>query len=206
MIKGCSVFRFDISGNLNGDFISLLPGGIEGVIYSYQLLEQFSENPTVYTRLGCYLSWIAKQYGMTYIATEQEERCEKGVGVVGGEEEKCRTTPTFIRDREERIEAECIFPYYIDEKEDKECTLNGISDFTRPQFICPIRTIKGKGNKYLTKDIDAKYCPTTNNMEVDDNCSSLLDARPVFATCKNTCPGGESEWLLINTKMYWSYF
>ena len=93
-IKGCSAFSFR-----NGP--------------TFALLSQFSENPTVYSRLICYLSWIAEQYGMEYLPTgEEDERCNEGTGditEVGGGE--CRTTPTNEADRTDQIEAECIFPF-----------------------------------------------------------------------------------------------
>ena len=154
---------------------------------------------------------MAQQYGMTYTPTVEEPECTEGTGnidEVGGE--LCRTTPTNTptssADRQDMIEAVCIFPYYIDGIEYNECTLTEIKDFTRPQFICPIRTIKGRDNNYLIQDVDATYCPTTNDglvpvnntfngqLELDpDNASGIClgGLYPVFATCKNTCPGGE---------------
>ena len=144
---------------------------------------------------------------MTYqtdTPTRIEERCERGIGditEVGGQH--CRTTPTFTRDRLDKVEALCIFPYHLDGKEYNECTLTEIKDFSRPRFVCPIRTIKNRDTNYTIADVDTNYCPTdgpVNNtfngeLELDpesDDCGNpLFSGRPAFATCKNTCPGGE---------------
>ena len=96
-IKGCSVFQF----------IKKRP--------DRTILRQVSENPSVYSRLSCFLPWIAQKYGMSYTATEEDERCEEGTGdinEVGGDQ--CRTTPTDRRDRGNRKEALCLFPLYLD--------------------------------------------------------------------------------------------
>jgi len=212
-IKGCSAFSF-------GNFPT----------QSY--LRQVSGNPSVYSRLSCFLPWIAEQYGMNYTATEEDERCEEGTGdinEVGGDQ--CRTTPTDVRDVIDKKEPFCLFPFYLDGIEYNQCTLTEIRDFTRPRFICPIRTIRGRGHNgrnFTTDDVDRKYCPTNavsysnwpnfvytfneegevNNTyngewELDsDNLQGCFGvggsdgedgpyyyARPVFATCKNTCPG-----------------
>ena len=175
---------------------------------------------------------------MEYSPTgEEDERCNIGTGditEVGGGE--CRTTPTNEWDRRDKIEARCIFPYYIDGQEYTGCTQTEIQDFTKPVFICPIRTIKGSGNNYTSEDATAKYCPTNaidhssqpygdftfnaagpvyneynGEWELDpdniEGCEGYNDflqdndpyyyARPVFATCKNTCPGGETETVHI---------
>ena len=79
-------------------------------------LLQSSKNPSVYSPLICYLSWIAEQYGMRYLPTgEEDERCEVGTGDItnrgGGD---CRTTNSW--DQGDQIEAECIFLFYLDGK------------------------------------------------------------------------------------------
>ena len=85
------------------------------------------------------------------------------------------------------------------------------------------RTIRGRGHNgrnFTTDDVDRKYCPTNAvdiamgsyifndegevlntfngewELDTDNNgqgCRWGRSARPVFATCKNTCPGGETE-------------
>ena len=218
-IKGCSTFFFE---TYSSSFSS----------FSSSSLTQFSGNPSVYSRLSCFLPWISEQYDMSYTASEKDERCDVGTGdinEVGGDQ--CRTTPTILYDIVDRKEALCIFPFYLDGKEYNQCTLTEIQDFTRPRFVCPIRTVRGKGNNYTADDVDRKYCPTNviytqytgtsdihtfnssgevvnpynREWELDpenlDGCyadygsgdPSGRNGRPVFATCKNTCPGGEMK-------------
>ena len=96
-----------------------------------------------------------------------------------------------------------------------------VKDFNRPQFVCPIRTLKGRGSNYTTDDIDTTYCPTNSYFYINDdklafnpnpvygpheqweldpdnkNCSTAV-RKSSFATCKNTCPGGETIFNLVN--------
>ena len=124
-IKGCSVFSVD---------------SISESFYNSSRLDQFSGNPVVNTRLSCYLPWVADQYGLTYTQTEEEVRCEEGTGNIDEVEgDLCRTTPIETVDRLDKIEALCLFPFYIDGIEYNECTLTEIQNFTRPRFVCPIR-------------------------------------------------------------------
>merc|ERR1719225_1188435 len=45
------------------------------------LLFQESANPNVYTKLSCFLPWIAEQYGMSYDNTGiTEDECISGTG------------------------------------------------------------------------------------------------------------------------------
>ena len=216
--KGCSLIKWDTAE------LSYLSSWSDAS-FRFSVLQQFSANPNVYARLSCFLPWIAEQYRMSYTTTEEDVRCQEGTGdinEVGGDQ--CRTTPTWRWDIGDQTEALCIFPFYLDGKEYKQCTLTEIEDFSRPQFICPIRTLKGKGNKYRSQDVTSNYCPT--NAENSDEGNHLPDihkytftgegekinsfngeweldpdnaacdpdylGRPVFATCKNTCPGGEA--------------
>ena len=102
----------------------------------------------------------------------------------------------------------------------------GWGGFTIPQFICPIRTLKGRGTNFTTEDIATTYCPTNsdifdptlhldphlaftpnpvygpnNQWELDpDNKNCTEEYKKfVFATCKNTCPGGERIFHLNQT-------
>ena len=165
------------------------------------------------------MPWIADQYNMTYTPPEEEPECSQGTGNVDEITTKiCRTTPTDDYDRFVRNEAECIFPFTLDNVTHDECTLSQQLGFTRPQFICPIRTLRGRGTNYTTADSDNIYCPTNsgffdsdlnpdphlafssnpvygpnNQWELDpdnNNCSVAVRKSP-FASCKNTCPGGE---------------
>ena len=132
----------------------------------FTILKQFSHNPTVYTRLSCFLPWIAEQYGLTYTPSQPPDpECEQGVGDINEVSAKvCRTTPIQENDILNELEVACIFPYILNNKVYNECTLVEIDDFTRPQFICPIRTIKGRGTNYTTADVGTirGYCPTNS--------------------------------------------
>ena len=195
-LKGCSFFSF-----------------------TNKSLNQYSENPLVYSRLSCFLPWIAEQYNMTYTATEEEPECQEGTGNINEITTKiCRTTPTDDRDRFLRNEAQCIFPFFIDGEEHNQCTLSNKQGFTIPQFVCPIRTLKGRETNYTTDDIATTYCPTNsvifdptlhdgpyfaftpnpvygpnNQWELDPDNINCTVKKFAFATCKNTCPGGEKN-------------
>ena len=46
---------------------------------STSVLQQESSNPSVYTKLSCFLPWIAEQYNMEYDASSNtDEECEAG--------------------------------------------------------------------------------------------------------------------------------
>lgn len=193
-LKGCSFFTFTNTS-----------------------LKQFSENPIVYSRLSCFMPWIADQYNMSYTAPEEEPECRQGIGNINEVTTKiCRTTPTDEDDRWLRIEAECIFPFTLDNVTHIQCTLSQLAGFTRPQFICPIRTLRGRGTNYTTADSDTTFCPTNFNSEMIGSNSDPVfgpngqweldpdnkDCRDehkkfAFATCKNTCPGGERILVLV---------
>ena len=89
-----------------------------------------------------------------------------------------------------------------------------------PQFICPIRRLKGRTN-YTTADADRSYCATNSDegsqtefnadgpvhgphgfWELDPDIPSChyRNRKVVFATCKNTCPGGEEYCPLHSSK------
>ena len=197
-LKGCSLFSFTNTS-----------------------LKQFSENPIVYSRLSCFLPWIAEQYNMSYNSVEVEQECREGVGNINEvTTEKCRTTPTDEFDRWFQVEAECIFPFTLDNVTHHQCTLSEQLGFTRPQFICPIRILKGRGangTNYITADSDTTFCPTNFNSETigsnsdmvlgpngqweldpyNENCTEQYK-KFAFASCRNTCPGGERIFNLVN--------
>ena len=94
-------------------------------------LSQESLNPSVYTRLHCYLPWIAKQYFMLYTSVLDpvfDPACNNGQGDINevGTEE-CRSNPTnqpanyyLVRSPEE---SSCIFPFQLDGQEYNKCIL-----------------------------------------------------------------------------------
>ena len=225
--SGSPLMVQDEDGRFSALGVNSFLKGCSSFSFTNTTLKQFSENPVVYARLSCFMPWIAEQYNMTYNATEEEPECTQGIGNINEVTTRiCRTTPTDDFDRFLRNEAECIFPFILDGQEHNECTLSGqLLGFTRPQFICPIRTLRGRGTNYTTADSDTIYCPTNSyNYNLNTNCDSQLGFTPhplygpnnqweldpdnencielekksVFATCKNTCPGGEIIFYLIN--------
>ena len=158
---------------------------------------------------------------MSFTETQSEAECEVGTGDQSlADAEICRTTPTDLIDIEERVEAECIFPFTIEGKEFNFCAVSELLDFTRPWFVCPIRTIKGRGTNYNLDDVDAglnllAYCPSegpvyndyNGQLELDPDNSLCLpeERRVVFATCKNTCPGGEEHLEISISISYLSF-
>ena len=84
--------------------------------------------------------------------------------------EVCRTNPFHNRhDRADGREAECIFPFTLNGESHNACIFDEITDFTRPVFRCPIRTVKGAGpngtdytDEHLTGGFltQGDFCPT----------------------------------------------
>ena len=61
-------------------------------------------------------------------------------------DKNCRSNPfRNFHDRRERIEAECLFPFTLSGKNHSTCIQFELTNFTRPVFRCPIRTVKGAG-------------------------------------------------------------
>jgi len=150
-IKGCSAVTFVE----------------EETFYSY--LEQFSENPSVYTKISCFLPWIAAQYNMEYTASgDPAPDCQAGNGDITEVTAKvCRTNPQLsILDYNDGIEAPCLFPFTLNGQSYNSCFTDEIEDFTRPVFRCPIRTIKGLGTDYTDEHLSGGeyslgfFCPT----------------------------------------------
>ena len=116
-MKGCTLFR--VSESTSGS----------------ASLYQSSQNPNVYTKLSCFLPWIADQYRMSYDSFGSEDECTNGVGDKSEVKEagECRTQQAYVAN-----EALCIFPFYWNGKRYDECTMLEEDEFILPVFICPI--------------------------------------------------------------------
>ena len=215
-IKGCSTFTITIDDVLERDEDKARNKTVT--------LGQYAENPTVYTKLECFLPWVATQYNMSYThPAGLQPECDKGVGDINETSTRvCRTSPTDEIDRFYKEESECIFPFTLDNVTYNQCALSQIKDFTRPQFVCPIRTTKSRGRNFQTRDMDVSFCPTNfleggfsldgpvfapnNNWELDPDVSRCPYGirKVLFATCKNTCPGGRkvSRYLRMTREPY----
>ena len=135
------------------------------------VLRQESENPAVYTKLSCYLPWVAAQYDMDYTPpADPDPACLTGNGnITEVTAEVCRSNPFSGYWDNDGIEAECLFPFTLNGESHDTCIMGEESDFTRPVFRCPIRTVKGAGPNgtdytdfHLTGgfDLQGAFCPT----------------------------------------------
>ena len=104
-IKGCRIFLFGEASST----------GSEQVI-SASSLDQRSNNPSVYTKLGCFLPWIAEQYNLEFTNTVDDPSCTQGTGDISdtSSSSTCRANPSFRTSDQDRQERQCIFPFYFD--------------------------------------------------------------------------------------------
>ena len=151
--QGCSSFSFIGTGSITS-------------------LDQISYNPAVYTKLSCYLPWVAAQYDMEYTPPgDPDPACFTGNGdITEVTAEVCRTNPFANQaDRQDGIEAPCLFPFTLNGESHDTCIMDELEDFSRPVFRCPIRTLKGvgiNGTNYTTEHLtggtnnEGAFCPT----------------------------------------------
>jgi len=193
-VKGCDVFSLG-SINSKGD-----------------QLNQQTENPSTYTKLSCFLPWVAQQYDMEYEDKgPADPECYQGQGnPLDAEENKCRITPsaltsTVLVGSGENIgqsvpEPECIFPFFYRDKLFTKCTLFEEDGFVFPVFRCPTRNVTTKingTNSFPSLGLTQGICPPLEQNILDPNppldpnledCPSSSRVIP-FSQCKNNCPG-----------------
>ena len=102
---------------------------------------QQTEKPSIYTKLSCFLPWIAQQYGMDFTETVEDENqeCTSGSGDINDfNAEDCRCNCPG-----ERL---CIFPFYWNGKLIEQCAFLEEEEFLFPVFRCPIRNVTRKIN------------------------------------------------------------
>ena len=145
-VKGCTRFAFGkyqvfLAEELSAQFdINVTDTGANVVI-------QDSDNPLVYTKLYCYLPWIAQQYGLEYDETISDDSdCLYGSGdSEDGRNKICTNIPTSAKEVIEGIERPCIFPYYVDGRLINDtCFKLNQEDFLDPVSRCPIWQIRTK--------------------------------------------------------------
>ena len=180
-------------------------------------MNQQSNNPTVYTKLSCFLPWIAKQYNLKFLDSgASDETCKKGTGnefdIYNPEDTNskylCRNVPTKEVEVEEKMEVECLFPFYYDGQLIDNC-IKFVGIF--PTYVCPIKNVTTKFpgtqiNSFNSKTLLARgFCQDFNAQKPDDlfpplnpfmNCSAE-SKRVVFSQCKNNCPGGDHLHLFL---------
>ena len=154
-IKGCSQFSYN-----------------KLVDYPLSNLTQRSTNPLVYSKLSCFLPWIAEQYNMVYEG-DLDPDCTNGTGDINEvTTQTCRSSPVYSLTNnyysEDRVEATCIFPFMYDNMEMNTCLMGGIENFTHPIFRCPVRSLKTRGASYISSnengdnEVFIGYCPTNS--------------------------------------------
>ena len=161
--QGCSSFDFNGSGFGTARWDSY-----------ESWLTQRSMNPSVYMKLSCFLPWVAAQYNMDYTPPgDTDPACLTGNGdITEVTAEVCRTNPyNSYLDQIDGIEAVCLFPFTLNGVSHDTCILDQITNFTRPIFRCPIRTVKGAGpngtdytDDHLTAGVlsQGEFCPTNS--------------------------------------------
>ena len=170
-------------------------------------LSQESINPTVYTKLSCYLPWVAEQYNMEYEANEKiDPDCINFNGDINEITAKvCNVFPTGYVESGgnflDNVEAQCIFNFTVNDQDYDGCLMSGIDDFTHPVFKCPIRAVKGRNSsqyftnytttsgKQVNEVLNGVYCPTNSvgatfnfDSDVGENVVSYIfnSEGPVF--------------------------
>ena len=92
-------------------------------------LFQQSDNPAVYTKLSCFLPWVAAQYDLDYSPPgEPDPDCLTGQGDITEVTAKfCRTSPyNDVWDIRDNIEAECLLPFTLNGETYDACILDEI--------------------------------------------------------------------------------
>ena len=124
----------------------------EGTRGKASLLYQATRTPAVYTKLSCFLPWIAEQYDMDFDANQEDYNnieCTQGTGNISDyNTEECNTAS--------RGESPCIFPFYWNGKLKEQCVFLDEEEFLFPVFRCPTRNITRKIdgiNSFYYKDI-----------------------------------------------------
>merc|ERR1712032_619814 len=123
-IKGCTLLALSNRGGTKG---------------RTSLLFQETTNPSVYTKLSCFLPWIAEQYDMDFTKSVEDsnDECSSGSGdITDYNSDTCRCTCPG--------EDLCIFPFYWNGKLFDQCTFLEEEEFLFPVFRCPTRNITRK--------------------------------------------------------------
>ena len=114
-------------------------------------LNQATKTPAVYTKLSCFLPWIADQYGMDFDENSKDHSldCTQGTGNISDfNADLCRVATIG--------EEPCIFPFYWNGKLYEQCVFLEEMEFLFPVFRCPVRNITRKIdgiNSFFYRDI-----------------------------------------------------
>ena len=155
------------------------------------------ESPSVFTKLSCYLPWIAKQYKLSYeheVEVLADESCTLSTGDPEDADNQICRESIGDPNAEER---QCIFPFFYEGELKEECILQTAdAEFIIPNFRCPTRNITTKINginSYTFADTAiAEYClDEDGNLDQNLNTCEISESLPPLVPCKNNCPGGE---------------
>ena len=124
------------------------------------ILFQESEKPSVYTKLSCFLPWIAEEYDMDFTETVEDnnQECSVGSGNIDDyDAEICRSP----------FEDECIFPFFYNGERFDNCAYLEYQDFLvqGPIYRCPTRNITRKINginSFTGDDLIKQVCDLRN--------------------------------------------
>ena len=121
------------------------------------MLIQETRTPAVYTKISCFLPWIAEQFDLDYIEEENDNtaaKCTKGSGNISDyNSDNCRSAA-----KEEQL---CIFPFYWNGKLKEQCSFLEEQEFLFPMFRCPVRNITRKIqgiNSFIYSDLIQQVC------------------------------------------------
>ena len=126
--------------------------------FSQSILFQESEKPSVYTKLSCFLPWIAEEYAMDFTETvdDKNQECSVGSGNVDDlNTDECRCSCSN--------EDHCIFPFYYNGKLYDGCAYLEYQDFLvqGPINQCPTKNITRKIdgiNSFIQDDFIKQVC------------------------------------------------
>ena len=182
--KGCDIFTMGASNNERTEW----------------QLTQHSENPAVYVELSCFLPWVARQFGLAY---EGPTACSKEQGMMETKQPCTETISNLFASQRD-----CIFPFFFEGQEYRECIQFSQDGFTLPVFQCPVRNITTKINgvsSFSFIENTHGYCLNIwGELDPEAECFSFQRVPP-FSQCKNNCPGGElSSVLQPSSSLYFS--
>jgi hypothetical protein len=155
----------------------------------------YSNNPSAYTKLSCFLPWIAREYGMDYDPpSEDDPQCTRGTaGSISQKSEcldhkklskpteKCQNIPSNLQEFLVG-EQDCIFPFYYNGKKYDHCIVFTEGDFVYPAFRCPVHNVTTKkkdDNGKMINDFTIKINASATDAQNKD-CPSF--ACQIFQT------------------------
>ena len=175
----------------------------------------------MYTKLYCFLPWIAGQYGLQYTVPATDADCYTSTGDINDVStvERCFSTrPVNIEQEFLESTFPCIFPFYLNGVRYDSCVLFSNTEVVYPINRCPIRNITTKidglnsYNASSDSDLIQSYEYCTNEalqypgdllppLDPSINDCNFFERRSAFSTCKNNCLGGKALDLVERTSI-----